>query len=121
MQFEYNPGPKRGESMVTTVLIDRWLEVAVDRAGDAAYRAICHYHPDHENHGNCRPKLEGVGPDKQDQYLADTYRQLVWHLEVPGFAVLLEAQEDRAVLQEADGTHQMHGLIFFQHNLYLVH
>jgi hypothetical protein len=37
MRLEYSPGAKKGESMVTTVLVDRWLKVHADMIGDAAY------------------------------------------------------------------------------------
>jgi hypothetical protein len=52
-------------------------------------------HHDHRDHGECRPDLTSVDSDMQRQHMADTYRQLVWHLEVPGLIMLLEAQEGR--------------------------
>ena len=56
--------------MVTALLIDRWLQVHADMIGDAAYAAIFrHYHRDH---GECRPDLTGVDPDRQGQHMADT-------------------------------------------------
>ena len=43
--------------------------------------------------------MRGLTTEQRDARAAETYRQLVLHLEVPGLAVLLDAQEGRSVRQ----------------------
>jgi hypothetical protein len=97
MDAEYTTGGNRMEAIVTSLLITRWQRVHKDMIGDISW--IATYRSDPEDFGECRPNLRGLTTDRQNTLAAGTYRQLVLHLEVPGLATLLDAQEGRSVRQ----------------------
>jgi hypothetical protein len=97
MDSEYRTGGDRGESVVTPLLIIRWRQVHDDMIRDAAWVAI--FRHDHRDHGECKPDLTMIDPEEREQRLDDAYLQLALHLEIPGFTLLLEAQEGRTVRQ----------------------
>jgi hypothetical protein len=66
-----------------------------DIVGDAAWIAV--FRHDHKDHGECKPDLTMIDPEEQERCLDEAYGQLVWHLEIPGFPVLLRAQEGRTI------------------------
>jgi hypothetical protein len=95
MASEYTTGGDRMESIVALLLIARWRQIHDDIIGDVAWIAI--FRNDRTDHGECRPNMEMIDPDERDGHLDAAYRQLALHLEVTGFATLLEAQEGRTV------------------------
>ena len=65
--------------------------------GDIAWIAICR--DDHKDFGECRPDMRRIAPCQRGALMEEAYRQLVLHLEIPGLAMLLDAQEGRSVRQ----------------------
>ena len=101
MDEEYTTGGNRTEAIVTSLLTTRWQRVHEDMIGDIAWIAI--YSDDHKGFGECRPDMRGLTTEQRNARAAETYRQLVLHLEVPGLAVLLNAQkrDDRSARLES--------------------
>jgi hypothetical protein len=97
MDGEYTTGGDRTEAIVTNLLTTRWQRVHEDTIGDVAWKAI--YSADHQGSGECRPDMRILTTEERNACAAEKYRQLVLHLEIPGLAVLLNAQEGRSVRQ----------------------